>query len=315
MFGTSERFIDPARCCPAAYLVQRARRGQGDRRGRRRGLPHGARPDPLQPPAADRRCAVPRLRGEPVAPAHARLHGGLDGPRRRRQARRPAAALGGEPGRRQLGRGRHPRGPHRRLQLRLGHGGGPVPAGLRHRGDRRPAPVLAALPDRRDHADRGEAAVFTQAPEIYQITAAPTGRAARRRAFARVEIEETIGVSDGTPGQTFATRFAPVLALAPGETLEVKTGDGDWEPWEQRRLVRRLRRGRPPLRDRPRPRAHPPRARAARRRRRRDAARRHPGQGRDPAHVPLPPRRRPDRQCRRRHDLRAAQRACPASPR
>ncbi len=78
----------------------------------------------------------------------------------------------------------------------------------------------------------GEAAVFTQAPEIYQITAAPTG-ALLPAEHSTLETEETIGVSDGTPGQTFATRFAPVLALAPAETLEVKTGDGDWEPWEQ----------------------------------------------------------------------------------
>ena len=78
----------------------------------------------------------------------------------------------------------------------------------------------------------GEPAVFTQAPEIYQITAAPTG-ALLAAEHSAVETEETVGVSDGTPGQTFATRFAPVLGLAPGETLEVKTGDGDWEPWEQ----------------------------------------------------------------------------------
>jgi predicted phage baseplate assembly protein len=78
----------------------------------------------------------------------------------------------------------------------------------------------------------GEATVFTQAPEIYQITAAPTG-ALLEVEHSTVEIEETIGVSDGTPSQTFSTRFAPVLALAPGETLEVKTGDGDWEPWQQ----------------------------------------------------------------------------------
>jgi predicted phage baseplate assembly protein len=78
----------------------------------------------------------------------------------------------------------------------------------------------------------GEPAVFTQAPEIYQITAAPTG-ALLPAEHSTVETEETVGVSDGTPGQTFATRFAPVLALTPGETLEVKTGEGDWEPWEQ----------------------------------------------------------------------------------
>jgi predicted phage baseplate assembly protein len=78
----------------------------------------------------------------------------------------------------------------------------------------------------------GEPAVFTQPPEIYQITAAPTG-ALLPAEHATVETEETVGVSEGTPGQGFSTRFAPVLNLGPGETLEVKTGDGDWEPWEQ----------------------------------------------------------------------------------
>ena len=78
----------------------------------------------------------------------------------------------------------------------------------------------------------GEPAVFTQAPEIYQISAAPIG-ALLAAEHSTAEIEEILGVSDGTPGQMFATRFAPVLALAPGETLEVKTGEGEWEPWEQ----------------------------------------------------------------------------------
>jgi predicted phage baseplate assembly protein len=78
----------------------------------------------------------------------------------------------------------------------------------------------------------GEPAVFTQPPEIYQITAAPSG-ALLSAEHSTVETEETVGVSDGTPGQSFATRFAPVLNLAPGEALEVKVGDGDWAPWEQ----------------------------------------------------------------------------------
>jgi predicted phage baseplate assembly protein len=79
----------------------------------------------------------------------------------------------------------------------------------------------------------GEPAVYTQAPEIYQITATPIG-ALLAAEHCTVEIEEMLGVSDGSPGQTFITRFSPVLSLAPGETLEVKTGEGDWEPWEQR---------------------------------------------------------------------------------
>jgi predicted phage baseplate assembly protein len=79
----------------------------------------------------------------------------------------------------------------------------------------------------------GERAVYTQPPEIYQITAAPIGAtlAAENSALGW---QEPLGISNGSPGQTFSTRFRPVLALAPGETLEVQTAAGDWEPWEQR---------------------------------------------------------------------------------
>jgi predicted phage baseplate assembly protein len=48
-----------------------------------------------------------------------------------------------------------------------------------------------------------------------------------------LETAEVLDVSDGTPGQTFATRFRPLLALSPEETLEVETERGDWEPWEE----------------------------------------------------------------------------------
>jgi predicted phage baseplate assembly protein len=78
----------------------------------------------------------------------------------------------------------------------------------------------------------GEAAVFQQAPEIYQITAAPTG-AMLPAENSTAESEEPLGISDGLPGQTFALRFAPVLGLSEGETLEVQTPAGDWDPWEQ----------------------------------------------------------------------------------
>lgn len=79
----------------------------------------------------------------------------------------------------------------------------------------------------------GEPAIFTQPPEIYQITAAPTG-ALLPAEHSTTEIAESLGASDGTPAQVFTTRFAPVLALTPGETLEVETADGDWEAWEAR---------------------------------------------------------------------------------
>ena len=79
----------------------------------------------------------------------------------------------------------------------------------------------------------GEPAVYTQPPEIYQITAAPVG-ALLGAEHSELEMAEPLGVSDGSPGQTFATRFNPVLGLEPRETLEVQTPAGDWEPWEER---------------------------------------------------------------------------------
>ena len=78
----------------------------------------------------------------------------------------------------------------------------------------------------------GEPAVYTNPPEIYQITAAPVG-ALLAAEHSAVEVAEPLGVSDGTPGQTFHTRFAPMLDLAPEETFEVQTASGDWEPWDE----------------------------------------------------------------------------------
>jgi predicted phage baseplate assembly protein len=79
----------------------------------------------------------------------------------------------------------------------------------------------------------GEAAVYTQPPEIYQITAAPIGVLLAAE-HSVLELAEPLGLSDGTSGQTFTTRFTPVLTLASQETLQVQTPDGDWERWEQR---------------------------------------------------------------------------------
>ncbi len=79
----------------------------------------------------------------------------------------------------------------------------------------------------------GEPAVYTQPPEIHEITAAPTGALLTAENSA-IECGERLGVSDGSPGQTFATRFSPLVGLAPPETLEVQTPSGDWEEWEQR---------------------------------------------------------------------------------
>jgi predicted phage baseplate assembly protein len=72
---------------------------------------------------------------------------------------------------------------------------------------------------------------FTHPPEIYSISGAPIGALIAASSAAR-EFDETLGESDGTPGQTFPLRFAPVLEPAGTETLEVKNLEtGDWETW------------------------------------------------------------------------------------
>jgi predicted phage baseplate assembly protein len=80
----------------------------------------------------------------------------------------------------------------------------------------------------------GAATTYTQAPEIYSITAAPIG-ALLPGSHAAQEEGETLGVSDGTPGQTFPMRFSPVLKPHSGETVEVRDPEsGDWAAWELR---------------------------------------------------------------------------------
>jgi predicted phage baseplate assembly protein len=80
----------------------------------------------------------------------------------------------------------------------------------------------------------GAATTYTQAPEIYSITGAPIG-ALLATSHAAQEVNEMLGVSDGTPGQTFPLRYSPVLKPHTGETLEVRDPEsGDWAAWELR---------------------------------------------------------------------------------
>ena len=77
-------------------------------------------------------------------------------------------------------------------------------------------------------------ATYTQAPEIYSISAAPVGVLLPAAHCARID-GEVLGVSDGTPGQEFALRTSPVLPLAQGETLEVQNpGEDSWATWDLR---------------------------------------------------------------------------------
>ncbi|HYF27011.1 MAG TPA: putative baseplate assembly protein [Baekduia sp.] len=75
---------------------------------------------------------------------------------------------------------------------------------------------------------------YTQAPAISRITAAPVGALLPGEHAARV-VGEPVGYSDGTPGQCFQLRYAPVLHLADGEHLEVRVlSDAAVEVWEAR---------------------------------------------------------------------------------
>ena len=77
-------------------------------------------------------------------------------------------------------------------------------------------------------------ASFSHAPEIFGITAAPIG-ATIPAAHSTREPDEMLGRSDGTPGQRFRLRNAPVLELSSEETLEVLDPDtGQWNRWELR---------------------------------------------------------------------------------
>jgi predicted phage baseplate assembly protein len=74
-------------------------------------------------------------------------------------------------------------------------------------------------------------AAYTHPPEVYSITAAAIGALVPVE-HAATESEEVLGTSDGTPGQTFPLRYAPVLPLADGETLEVREpGSERWLQW------------------------------------------------------------------------------------
>ena len=125
---------------------------QERRRGRRRGAPAGLRPARVRHAAAGRRRALHRLRGPAGPPDHPDRHGGLAGPRRRREPRGPAAALGGLPGRQPVGCrrscSRTSRAASTTAPARSSSSCRRARAITR---DRRPAPVLAALPD---HATR-----------------------------------------------------------------------------------------------------------------------------------------------------------------
>ncbi len=79
----------------------------------------------------------------------------------------------------------------------------------------------------------GLAGAYTHPPEIYGLEAGAIG-ALVPASHAATELGELLGESDGTPGQAFTVRHAPVITAGPADVVEVRDpGGGDWVPWQQ----------------------------------------------------------------------------------
>ncbi len=79
-----------------------------------------------------------------------------------------------------------------------------------------------------------EQGMYTESPRIQDVATHTTG-ATTRATHARIVENETLGQSNGEPGQTFRLEHTPVLALQAGETVEVigeRYGEVGYEPWK-----------------------------------------------------------------------------------
>jgi predicted phage baseplate assembly protein len=74
---------------------------------------------------------------------------------------------------------------------------------------------------------------YQSPPEIFALSAAPVGATLPAEHCQRV-VHELLGRSDGTPGQTFRLRRAPILPTRNAEHLEVRDPDSDrWVHWRR----------------------------------------------------------------------------------
>jgi len=77
--------------------------------------------------------------------------------------------------------------------------------------------------------------MYSESPRIKRVEAFTLGATVPAMHATRVETE-VLGSSNGEPGQSFTLLNAPVLALQPGETLEVEETRGEssvFVPWQQ----------------------------------------------------------------------------------
>ncbi len=236
VFQVDERFDDPGRGARRRTCSSAAARSRASASPTARPRPQGADQLAVREPARGRRRALPRLRGAARPPADRGRRRRLAGARRGREPGGPAAALGGLPGRQRVARGRGARGPHGRLQLRLGHRDAASCRRAR-RSSRSAGHRMHWLRCRIDDRTRdgGAATTYTQPPgDLLDHRRRRSARGCPPRTPRR-SIAEIVGVSDGTPGQVFPLRNAPVLKPQTGETLEVQDPEsGDWARWELR---------------------------------------------------------------------------------
>jgi predicted phage baseplate assembly protein len=96
--------------------------------------------------------------------------------------------------------------------------------------------TAAQAPEPADQARSGDGASrYAVMPRLTWLKAETWGGTILAWQEQLVE-NELLGESDGTPGQTFRLRHAPILARAPGERLTVWLGANSHpEPWEERR--------------------------------------------------------------------------------
>ena len=285
MFQTSDDFtIPPAR--PIAYVVERARRGQGRRRGAGVARPKGA--DQL-PFGSRRRSATPSTSASTRSLARLLLQVDVDCS----QARGAGVDPEDPPLRWEVSASRpRPAGARPRCSptrpaasttaaARRAAAAGPPRADAR----RRAARVLAALPPRRRTRSGARRAGFTHPPEIYAITAAPIGALIPAAHSARAPGASCSARATARRASASSCATRPCSSRRRPRTLEVlDADDGEWQTWEQRRVVRRERPRRPPLRARRRRRHDRARPRGPLARRRLAAVRRDPAEGRAAAH-------------------------------
>ncbi|MEE8392264.1 MAG: putative baseplate assembly protein [Anaerolineae bacterium] len=81
---------------------------------------------------------------------------------------------------------------------------------------------------------RPEQGMYSESPRVMNVTAYTLGATVPATHAVIVE-NETLGRSDGEPGQTFQLEYAPILTLQEGETVEVEEkrhGEIGFVPWQ-----------------------------------------------------------------------------------